>query len=350
MRWSILSRCLGVASGLVDDDPLVPSLVAGQSLQLFLLRRLRRAAKSELLSNQGKESIVTVTLFPRKDFGGSAFVVDENHSVMSNTPIGHGATSMRLSAASDAALLCRREGWQGQSLFKRGPADLPHLGRPAQGGKTGLGNDVRSVRITPFGLRVHFHVVTTTGGDFPGNLASEADATSFVQDVVAVAAALWAPFLIRLDFNGVSFAADNDLFNVRGEFIKLARADEVFDFRQGMANPVLVDRVGILKGVAGKSLPACLTTQMAIEHQLSGTFPDGTFINGKDLAGYVLAHELGHFLGLVHRHTGNNLMRPKPVNTTNLLSQNELHDSQVEGAHAALGRADGAPDQLRVFF
>jgi hypothetical protein len=28
----------------------------------------------------------------------------------------------------------------------------------------------------------------------------------------------------------------------------------------------------------------------------------------------------------------------------------ELHDGQVEEAHAALGRADGTPDQLRVFF
>lgn len=74
---------------------------------------------------------MTVTLFPRKDIEGSGFVVDKSHSVMSNTPVGHAATSMRLSAASDAALLCRREGWQGQSLFKGGPADLPHLGRPA---------------------------------------------------------------------------------------------------------------------------------------------------------------------------------------------------------------------------
>lgn len=290
---------------------------------------------------------MSVTLFPRKDFEGSRFVVDKNHSVMSDTPIGHGATSMRLSAASDAVLLCRREGWQGQSLFKRGPADLPHLGRPSQGGKTGLANDVRSVRITPFGLRVHFHVVTTTSGDFPGNLASEADATTYVQETVAAAAAIWAPFLIRLDFAGVSFAADDELFDVRGQFIKLARADEVFDFRQGMANPVLVQRVGLLKGVAGKSLPACLTTQMAIEHQLGGNFPDGTFINGTDVAGYVLAHELGHFLGLVHRLTGNNLMRPRGVND---LQNFELHDFQVEEAHAALGRADGTPDQLRVFF
>jgi len=290
---------------------------------------------------------MTVTLFPRKDFGGSSFVVDKSHSVMSDTPIGHGATSMRLSADSDAALLCRREGWQGQSLFKRGTADLPHLGRPTQGGKTGLANDVRSVRITPFGLRVHFHVVTTTGGDFPGNLSSEATATTYVQDVVTAAAAIWAPFLIRLDFHGVSFAADDDLFDVRGDFGKLRRAEDVFDFRQGMVNPVLVERVGLRKNIAGKSLPACLTTQMAIEHQLGGTFPDGTFINGFDVAGYVLAHELGHFLGLVHRVTGNNLMRPRGGNN---LTNFELHDLQVEEAHAALGRADGSPDQLRVFF
>ena len=291
---------------------------------------------------------MTVTLFPRKDFEGSGFVVDKSHSVMSDTPIGHGATSMRLSAASDAVLLCRREGWQGQSLFKRGPADVPHLGRPSQGGKTGLGNDVRSVRITPFGLRVQFHVVTTTTGDFPGNLSTEADATTYVENLVAVAAAIWAPFLIRLDLNGVSFTADDELFDVRGQFIKLAAADKVFNFRQGMVNPVLVERVGIFKGVVGKSLPACLTTQMAIEHQLGGLFPDGTFVNGTDVAGYILAHELGHFLGLVHRQTDNNLMRR--AGDSNLLSQTELLDSQVENAHTALGRADGKPDQLRVFF
>ena len=291
---------------------------------------------------------MTVTLFPRKDFEGSRFVVDKSHSVMSNTPIGHGATSVRLSAASDAVLLCRREGWQGQSLFKRGRADIPHLGRPTQGGRTGLGNDVRSLRITPFGLRVHFHVVTTTTGDFPGNLSNEADATSYVQDLVAAAAAIWAPFLIRLDFNGVSFAADDKLFDVRGEFIKLLRADEVFNFRQGMVNPILVERVGLRKSVVGKSLPACLTTQMAIEHQFGALFPDGTSVNGTDVAGYVLAHELGHFLGLVHRFTDKNLMGRSA--DSSFLSNIELLDTQVEKAHATLGRADGSPDQLRVFF
>jgi hypothetical protein len=163
-----------------------------------------------------------------------------------------------------------------------------------------------------------------------------------------VAAAIWAPFLIRLDLNGVSFAADDKLFDVRGEFIKLLRADKVFNFRQGMVNPILVERVGVLKGVAGKSLPACLTTQMAIEHQLGGQFPDGTFVNGTDVAGYVLAHELGHFLGLVHRLTDKNLMRRSA--DSSLLSNTELLDTQVEKAHATLGRADGTPDQLRVFF
>jgi len=206
---------------------------------------------------------------------------------------------------------------------------------------------VRSVRITPFGLRVHFHVVTTTAGDFPGNVTSEANATTYVQDTVAAAAAIWAPFLIRLDFDGVSFAADDDLFDVRGDFLKLARADEVFDFRRGMANPVLVERVGIRKNVAGKSLPACLTTQLAIEHQVGGRLPDGTFVNGTDVAAFVLAHELGHVLGLVHRSADkDNLMRPRG----GTLNQVQLKDSQVENAHAALGRADGTPDQLRVFF
>jgi hypothetical protein len=291
---------------------------------------------------------MTVTLFPRKEFEGSRFVVDKSHSVMSNTPIGHGATSMRLSAASDAVLLCRREGWQGQKLFKRGRADVPHLGRPTQGGRTGLGNDVRSVRITPFGLRVQFHVVTKTDGTFPGNLSNETNATTYCEDIFAVAAAIWAPFLIRLDFNGVSFAADDELFDVKGEFIKLTRAKKVFSFRQGMVNPVLVNRVGLFKGVAGKSLPTCLTNQMAIEHQVGGEFPDGTFVNGTDVAGYVLAHELGHFLGLVHRSTKKNLMRRSGDGS--LLSNTELHDSQVENAHTALGRTDGTPDQLRVLF
>lgn len=289
---------------------------------------------------------MTVTLFDRQDFKGTAFAVDRSHSVMSDTPIGHGAMSMRLSAGADAVLLCRREGWQGQSLFTSGVGDVSHLGRPSQGGRTGLGNDVRSVRITPFGLRVHFHICTTTSGDFPGNLASEADATTFAQAAVAAAAAIWAPFLVRLDLTGVSFAADDDLFDVKGDFVKLARADEVFDFRQGQANPVLVDRVGLRKGVAGKSLPACITTQLAIEHQLSGTLPDGTFLNGSDVAGFVLAHELGHFLGLVHRSVDDNLMRRKPSS----LDKAQLKDGQVEEAHAALGRADGTPDQLRVFF
>jgi len=254
---------------------------------------------------------------------------------------------MRLSAASDAVLLYRRAGWEGQSLFKRGPANISHLGRPSEGGKTGLGNDVRSVRITPFGLRVHFHVVTTTTGDFPGNL-TDATFTAYIQDVVAAAAVIWAPFLIRLDFNGVSFAADDELFDVRGEFIKLARADEVFNFRPGMVNPVLVDRVGIRKAVVGKSLPACLTTQMAIEHQLGGLFPDGTSITGPDLAGYILAHELGHVLGLHHRLIKGNLMGR--TGDSSLVSSKELLDSQVENAHTALGRTDGTPDQLRVFF
>ena len=201
---------------------------------------------------------MTVTLFPRKDFEGSTFVVDRSHSVMSNTPIGHGATSIRLSTASDAVLLVgARAGRDSRCSSVVHPTFHTSVGqrrgenRVRKRRALGAHHAVRATR--PFPCR-HYD-----RGRLPRQLVQRGGRHWYVQDMVAVAAAIWAPFLIRLDFNGVSFTADDKLFDVRGEFIKLARADKVFNFRQGMANPVLVERVGVFKGVAASpSLPVSL--------------------------------------------------------------------------------------------
>jgi len=102
---------------------------------------------------------------------------------------------------------------------------------------------------------------------------------------------------------------------------------------QGAAlNVYLINSLGRPNGI---SLPRVFTNRMALEY-----FPDGNGNPFPGVTGFALAHETGHFLGLVHRLIDNtNLMRPTPTIATGfVLTNRALKNHQVEEAQQVLGR------------
>ena len=92
---------------------------------------------------------MAITLFDKHDFRGESLVVNQDIDDLTNTAVGNRTSSIRLTSDNDVALFFRRNGWHGEAMFRRGPLNIENAGRPTKEGKTGFGNDIRSVRLTP---------------------------------------------------------------------------------------------------------------------------------------------------------------------------------------------------------
>ena len=277
---------------------------------------------------------MAIILFAKTDFRGDSFVVNQNFSDLKDTGVGFRTSSIRLETAADAALFFRRTGWHGEALFRRGPKDISHAGRSGQGGKVGFANDIRSVRITPFGLHLRFHVVTSESGQFPGGLVDSQAVDRYLSDALAEANALWAPFLLQYNLLETRRLASDKLFNIAGrrEFLAVIVSRNIGAVI-GCWNAYFVNDAG---RPAGISEPRVVSNRMVFEY-----VADTAGNSRADVSGFTLGHETGHFLGQVpHTIDSSNLMHRKAVldSTGVNITNRSLEDKQVEGFHEVLGR------------
>ncbi len=269
---------------------------------------------------------MAVFLFAKPNFQGANLRVEHNIADMRNSSVGNDSSSMQLTQPADRVVLFGKPIWRGQVLFRRDVQNISHLGDRDQRGKPGFNNDVQSVRITPFTVRLHFHVVKTEDGRLPGGMATEAAATEYVQAITTRASAIWEPALVRLRVTATSFVVSNKFFDLDNEYVGLLLS-AVFDVEKGAASVIVNNSI---EGNAGLGMPRCISKRVVVEH-----------LGATDTAGAILAHEIGHFLGLLHK---NKL-------TTNLMNHvvggTDLSDEQIENVHEHLARASDTPRSVR---
>ncbi|MBC3191212.1 hypothetical protein H7X46_09085 [Pseudonocardia sp. C8] len=253
---------------------------------------------------------MAITLFQDKNFRDRSMVVTRSVADLKDVSIGANPSSVRLTGPDEAVLLYTQRDWDGDVHYIRGPASVADLGAAASGGEFGFGNNVRSVRITPFRLRLNVNVIRNESGELPARWAPGTERQRAAAIVARANTLLFAQrTLLTLEIARVTLRTSNAKYN-------LSLTDQ-FHFPNEWRNPHEVDVMIVnqfekdtLVGVGkfphfGRTVMVAATfvDSAGAEHELPDAF-----------MGLVLTHELGHYLGLQHNTAGGsaaNLMAPE---------------------------------------
>lgn len=278
---------------------------------------------------------MAITLFQDKNFRDRSMAVTQSVADLKDVSIGKNPSSIRLTAAAESILLYTQKDWDGDVHYLRGPAGVADLGSKDAGGEFGFGNSVRSVRITPFRLRLNVNVIRNEAGELPGQWATGTEQSRMQAIVTRINSFLTAQrALLTLEIARVTLRTSNAKYN-------LSLTDQ-FRFPAEWRNTHEVDVMVVNQferdGLVGVGkLPHFGHTVMAAATFIDGNgeqqlLPDATIA-------YTLIHELGHYLGLQH-NTANgssaNLMFPEVING---LSGVSLSTAQIEEMQQKLARA-----------
>lgn len=276
---------------------------------------------------------MSITIFTGKGFTGlSQTVTGDIRDLRGQLTDKPG--SIRLTDPSDSVLLFKNDDWHEGALFIRGEKWVSDLGSAKEGGRALFGNSVRSIRVTPFKLRLNVSVLKD-GGNLPGDWPNDRLAHRAVRDVVSKANAFYLTqrALLELEIARVTFRDDPAHFNLSGvESWKFPG-----DWKQkGAADVIFVNRFE-KDGTTGRTKNLCFGETVAVcaTANLKG-WPDDVMTTG-DMA-VTLVHELGHHLGLGHgtadKDTYNIMFRRGRLG--NSLSDFELDDDQIREMHDRL--------------
>lgn len=238
---------------------------------------------------------MAITLFKDKDFKGPSQIVTGDIRDLKDKPADKPGL-MKLSESTDAVLLFKNDDWHGGALFARGEESISDLGSAKEGGRMLFGNSVRSVRITPFKLRLNISVVTD-GDTFPGIWPNELWADAAVRDVVERAKNFFLAqrTLLYLEIARITYRNDARHFNLSN--IESWKYPNDWK-RKGEVDVIFVNRfeeettLGCTKMLCfGETVVVSVTANIKDQ-------PDQVMTN--EGMAEVLLHELGHHLGLGH--------------------------------------------------
>lgn len=261
---------------------------------------------------------MATTLFKDENCAGARQAITTDVPDLKDTPVKYAASSMGMTAASDAVLLFMKKQYDGDVMFRTGKQEIRKLSSPSKGGRTGFGNTVGSARRTPFTVRLFVNIVANDDGSFP----DVDDFDTFIADTVAVANTIWNKFLIQLDVAEVVTRRSTKLHELRAELYPLLWKNWQ---KQGHANVYLVGALHNASGICppvgfGKGAVVCCEGSTNTKR-----------------SGDILAHELGHYFGISkHEKDETNLMTK-----SSKVSKGVLRDTQVEEVHRTLTKNIG---------
>lgn len=277
---------------------------------------------------------MTITLFQDRNFRDRSMVVTRSVADLQDVSIGANPTSIRLTGSGEAILLYTQKAWDGDVHYIRGPASVEDLGSNSAGGESGFRNNVRAVRITPFRLRLNVNVVRNESGELPaqwpvGTQQERLDAiVGIANDLLAAQRSL-----LTLQIARITLRTSNAKYN-------LSLIDQL-GFPGAWRNRHEVDVMVVNQferdGQAGVAKLPHFGQAVVVAASVASPATGGQIALSDAVLGRILAHELGHYLGLVHHSAGGdeaNLMDPSP-------SAADLSTAQVETIQQTLANALG---------
>lgn len=267
---------------------------------------------------------MAITIFRDKDCKGASQSVSANLRDLKGMAADKPG-SIRLTDVRDAVLLYKNDDWHGGALFIRGKTTVNDLGSAKDGGRFGFGNCVRSVRVSPFNLKLNITIVKN-GDAVPGIWQNELWSDAAMRDVVLRANGylLAQNALLQLEIARITFRNDPKQFNLSGT--------ESWSFPSAWKEPGEVDVIvanSFGDGKVGQTKRPCFGETVVIVAWVDSA-PDANFPANNVIA-TTLVHELGHYLGLQHGTADgnpNNLMFPDG-NSRKLLTDFTLTVDQV---------------------
>jgi hypothetical protein len=270
---------------------------------------------------------LTITIFKDKDCNGGSQVVNGNIRDLKDTPADKPG-SIRLTQTIESVLLFKNDDWHGGALFIRGKKTVSDLGSAKEGGRFGFGNSIRSVRFTPFTLKLNATVVKN-GDKLPGVWVPNELWTDFaVEDVVKRANSYYSAqhALLNLEIARIIYRDDCKHFDLTGP--------EAWKFpgdwkRKGEVDLIFINRFE-KEGKIGNGKPPCFGQALVVATVANLERQPDQILTNEDMA-VTLAHELGHYLGLGHGtadKNANNIMTEE-VTLGTPLSNYSLWDDQI---------------------
>ncbi len=280
---------------------------------------------------------MTITLYQDKNFRDRSMVVAQSIADLQDVSIGKNPGSIQLTGSAESILLYKQKDWDGDVHYLRGPVSVSDLGSKSKGGEVGFGRSVRSVRVTPFRLRLNVNVIRNESGELPGQWplgTQESRVQGIIDEINDFHIAQRT--LLSLEVARVVLRTSNVKYN-------LSLTDE-FRFpsewkREHEVDVMIVNQFerDNLLGVGkfphfGKTVMAAATFVDKTTGQQS-SLPDS-------LIAYSLCHEMGHYLGLQHHTAGGsqtNLMYHELMVSS--LAAASVTNDQVEEVQQKLARA-----------
>ena len=269
---------------------------------------------------------MTITIFKDKDFKGPGQIVSADIRDLKNRPADKPG-SIKLSEPTESVLLFKNDDWHEGALFIRGKKSVSDLGSPKEGGRTLFGNCVRSVRVTPFKLRLNVNVVKD-GQNFPGIWPSESSADAAVRDIVGRADNYYLAqhALLRLEIGRIAFRDDSKHFNLSNiESCKFPG-----DLKRKGEVDVIFINLFEKEGTGGHDKLPCFGEVAIVAATANFKDTPDEVVTNEDMA-VTLVHELGHHLGLSHgtadKDTTNIMFKERRLGVP--FSALDLEDDQI---------------------
>lgn len=275
-------------------------------------------------------------LYTKKECKGKCTIINKDEENFAWLTKLNSTASMELTEENDKIFLFKKTKWDGDTLFRSGKRTITDLGDASDGGKKSFRNSINSIRVSCFDIRVKYHIVKSSKGEFPGGFSSNATMESNINKMHILASNIWEEVLLRLDNVGFAYHTNDDYFDLSDESkCKNVDFNKDFNIPQQFAHVFVVDKSFAL----GCALPRRSSRAFHINARNDNNLMKGA---------RTLAHELGHSLGLSHGGNSNKDRLMTQTGSSAPVYGTNLSFAEVERVHDSLSDKKGDDRLYRI--